>query len=62
MHQTVKTVVFWMGTCAPLILLGALWFVMVRQMQRGKAPTGSGGGLNCSGTTRLNNGNANMSQ
>jgi cell division protease FtsH len=39
-----------LGTWAPLILLGALWFFMVRQMQRRKASTGSGGGLNSSGT------------
>lgn len=38
-----------LGTWAPLILLGALWFFMIRQMQRRRARADSGGGLN-SGT------------
>jgi len=32
-----------LGTWAPLILLAALWFFMIRQMQRRRAPSSAGG-------------------
>jgi cell division protease FtsH len=41
-----------LGTWAPLLLLGALWLVMVRQMRRKGPPSGSGGSLGPSGGLR----------
>lgn len=38
-----------LGTWAPLILLGALWFFMIRQVPRRSPPSGSGQGPGPSG-------------
>ncbi len=37
-----------LGTWAPLLLLGVLWLVMIRQMQGKKPPSGPPGGLDSS--------------
>jgi cell division protease FtsH len=41
-----------LGTWAPLLLLGALWFLMIRQMRRRSPPTSTGDSLNPSGGLR----------
>lgn len=41
-----------LGTWAPLLLLAALWFFMVRQIRRGKPPNSPGGGFDASGGLR----------
>lgn len=42
-----------LGTWAPLILLGALWFFMIRQMRdRSRPPGATGSGIDTSGNLR----------
>lgn len=41
-----------LGTWAPLILLAALWFFMIRQMRRRGATPGAGGAADASGELR----------
>lgn len=50
--NTANTTLQLVGTWAPLILLGALWILMIRQIRQKRPPSCPAGGLDFSGGLR----------